>query len=269
MACTFGAVDDPALVWDWIKWGLYGVGMLGTAIGLLSFFSPRNSIKLYQTIMTWFNWRVEPIHWDREIRNTRWLGFLMVILSLAITCILLTGCAHQPFSPWGYRSISFTKKGSAIIPPEGEQHEWLGFISHDKAEVLYRFGMPDFISSGDVEAARGRHKVREWIYLAAVKRFYFSSGSGNLYFGDDLTPLDVASFKGSLEAGMSREQVKRVKGEPSSIESANLNYGATEKWFYKKDNRFSECLYFAGDMLLLWQKEDLKSGKDPYTYGLL
>ena len=83
---------NSARVFEAVKVLLYAVGVFGLLIGFLSFFSPANSIKLYQAIMRFFNWRVEPIHLDRELRNTKWLGMLMAILSLAIAVILLSGC---------------------------------------------------------------------------------------------------------------------------------------------------------------------------------
>ena len=76
-------------IWHWISFVLFAVGMTGLMVGLLSFLSPRRSIELYQKIMEFFNWRVEPINFDRELSITKWLGFIMSLLSFAIAAILL------------------------------------------------------------------------------------------------------------------------------------------------------------------------------------
>ncbi len=68
----------------WFRWGMGLVGVAALLLGILSAASPRRSISLYQWIMERFNWRVSPIDDARELRNTRWLGVLLVGLSLFV-----------------------------------------------------------------------------------------------------------------------------------------------------------------------------------------
>ena len=85
----------------WILRALALLGLMGLAFGLFSAIRPRQSIGLYQAIMRWFNWRVEPIEAARELRNTRWLGLVLVLLSLAIFWALFVRQLprHDPSPP--------------------------------------------------------------------------------------------------------------------------------------------------------------------------
>ena len=65
------------------------IALSGIALGLLSSLSPDRSIRLYQWMMKYFNWKVEPLDYARELGNTRRLGALMLVLSFAILAILL------------------------------------------------------------------------------------------------------------------------------------------------------------------------------------
>ena len=60
------------------------LGVLCLAFGTLSAFWPRRSIGLYQWIMERFNWRVVPIDEAREVRNTRILGGVLGLISVAM-----------------------------------------------------------------------------------------------------------------------------------------------------------------------------------------
>ena len=61
-------------------------------VGALSVLSPSQSIKLYQLMMRWFNWRVEPIDLDKELRNTRWLGaFLLILATVSLGILFMRG----------------------------------------------------------------------------------------------------------------------------------------------------------------------------------
>lgn len=59
--------------------------------GLFSLFWPLRSIALYQGIMAFFNWRVEPINRRREIFTTRFLGGMMVAMSVLALWLMTTG----------------------------------------------------------------------------------------------------------------------------------------------------------------------------------
>ena len=70
-----------------LQWGWRGLGLLGVVavvIGGLSAAAPRRSIRLYQWIMERFNWRVSPIDEAREVRNTRLMGVVLILLSASL-----------------------------------------------------------------------------------------------------------------------------------------------------------------------------------------
>ncbi|MBI2884885.1 MAG: hypothetical protein HYY15_01785 [Candidatus Omnitrophica bacterium] len=71
------------------KWGMGIVAVFGVGLGLLSLVNPQRSIRLYQAIMVRFNWRVTPINAAQELRNTRILGSILVLLS-SVDAWLLT-----------------------------------------------------------------------------------------------------------------------------------------------------------------------------------
>lgn len=74
----------------WFRWGMIGVGIAALGVGLLSAMAPRRSIALYVWLMARFNWRVSPIDEARELRNTRLLGLLLVLLGLVDVWLLMT-----------------------------------------------------------------------------------------------------------------------------------------------------------------------------------
>ncbi len=81
------AVEIP-IRWFWCatKW----LGLATLLFGAFSVWAPQRSIALYQWIMARLNWRVSPIDERRELRNTKWLGMLLVLLSLVIWWRLLS-----------------------------------------------------------------------------------------------------------------------------------------------------------------------------------
>lgn len=74
---------------EWIVRVLAPITVLGAALGTLSLFSPARSIGLYQAMMRMFNWRVEPINYQRELRTTRIFGAVIIALSAAIVIALI------------------------------------------------------------------------------------------------------------------------------------------------------------------------------------
>ncbi len=87
MMCAIGPFEIPEFT-GWARWALYGLSAASLFIGILSVASPRKSIGLYQTIMRWLNWRVEPIDRDHEMRMTKGFGVILVILAALILAIL-------------------------------------------------------------------------------------------------------------------------------------------------------------------------------------
>ncbi len=73
---------------DGVRHGLSALAVATLLFGGWSTAKPGRSIALYQAIMRRFNWRVEPINPLRELRTTRWLGILLVLLALVSFLLL-------------------------------------------------------------------------------------------------------------------------------------------------------------------------------------
>lgn len=69
---------------EWVEWALLVFAFFGIALGIFSLIQPAHSIRLYQGIMRFCNWRVEPLDYTRELRNTRVLGAMLAVLSALI-----------------------------------------------------------------------------------------------------------------------------------------------------------------------------------------
>ena len=79
---------------EWIINTFNFLGTSGVLLGIFSFLWPVQSIRLYQEIMQRFHWRADPLDFKREVRNTRFLGFAMLLLSLLL--LLLVSFNLQP-----------------------------------------------------------------------------------------------------------------------------------------------------------------------------
>ena len=62
--------------------------LMGLFLGAVSFFYPEHSIELYQLLMQIFNWEVRPIHYERELKTTKWIGAVILVLSALILIAL-------------------------------------------------------------------------------------------------------------------------------------------------------------------------------------
>ncbi len=67
-----------------VKWILKFIAILGINFGAFSFLMPGLIIRFYQWAMEKATWKAEPIYPDRELRNTRWLGLVTMLLSFLI-----------------------------------------------------------------------------------------------------------------------------------------------------------------------------------------
>ena len=76
---------------EWLERILSGVALFGVFLGSLSITSPARSIQLYQWMMRHFNWRVEPIDYNREVKTTRKFGIVIVVL-----CGLMIAALFRP-----------------------------------------------------------------------------------------------------------------------------------------------------------------------------
>ncbi|MCM8791275.1 MAG: hypothetical protein NC938_06230 [Candidatus Omnitrophica bacterium] len=54
-----------------------------TVFGALIAWKPKKTIDIQIALYRPFNWRLEPISWEKEIRNTRLMGLTLVVLGVA------------------------------------------------------------------------------------------------------------------------------------------------------------------------------------------
>jgi hypothetical protein len=66
------------------------------AMGLLAAVLPESAIRGYQKAMNFFNWTAVPLDPAREIRSTRLLGFLLMIVAAAIPWMLRVSLSGVP-----------------------------------------------------------------------------------------------------------------------------------------------------------------------------
>ena len=51
--------------------------------GLFLYFKPAQAIKFQQKFYEKINWRMEPIDFKKEIRNTKWMGAFLIVFVIA------------------------------------------------------------------------------------------------------------------------------------------------------------------------------------------
>ena len=62
--------------------------IIALALGLFIYLRPKRTIDWQIKFYSWINWRMEPISWGKEIRNTRRMGLAVVIVGiLALLCL--------------------------------------------------------------------------------------------------------------------------------------------------------------------------------------
>ena len=64
------------------------VMVIGMALGILFMWQPRKVIDIEIAIYRPFNWKVEPISMEKEIRNVRTMGLAVFILALASLALI-------------------------------------------------------------------------------------------------------------------------------------------------------------------------------------
>lgn len=75
---------------EWIECGTWAIASFNLAFGIFTAVWPQKSIGLDVWMMKLFNWEVRPADEMRELRSTRFLGTLLVVLSLAIFFLRLS-----------------------------------------------------------------------------------------------------------------------------------------------------------------------------------
>ena len=57
--------------------------------GLICFLNPKLAIKIQQRFYENINWKIEPIDIGKELRNTRVMGLISLVLAIALTIYIL------------------------------------------------------------------------------------------------------------------------------------------------------------------------------------
>lgn len=60
----------------------------GCVLGAIVFLKPRKVIDLQIRFYELINWKVTPISMEKEIRNTKMMGFVVIIISLGVSILL-------------------------------------------------------------------------------------------------------------------------------------------------------------------------------------
>jgi len=63
---------------------------IGLAVGAFMVINPALSIEIQRRFYCRINWKIEPISLSKEIRNTRVMGWFLIILSVATLFLTLT-----------------------------------------------------------------------------------------------------------------------------------------------------------------------------------
>jgi hypothetical protein len=67
--------------------------LIGLVAGLFIAFNPLSAIKMQAKFYEKINWKIEPISLPKEIRNTRIMGYFLIILLLLILILVLSNKA--------------------------------------------------------------------------------------------------------------------------------------------------------------------------------
>ncbi|MCX5692068.1 MAG: hypothetical protein NTX47_00040 [Candidatus Omnitrophica bacterium] len=66
------------------------IGVIAIVFGALVAWKPKKTIEIQIALYRPFNWKIEPISMEKEIRNTRVMGLVVLVLGvISLACILL------------------------------------------------------------------------------------------------------------------------------------------------------------------------------------
>jgi len=67
---------------------LISIAIVSIAVGIFIFFKPALAIEIQRRFYEKINWRIEPISWPKEIRNTKIMGVFLIVAALFIVFYL-------------------------------------------------------------------------------------------------------------------------------------------------------------------------------------
>ena len=68
--------------------GLILISAISILVGIVFIKVPKETINLQIAIYRFVNWKMEPISWEKEIRNTRIMGVIALICGILSSVIL-------------------------------------------------------------------------------------------------------------------------------------------------------------------------------------
>ena len=72
-----------------IKIVIGSILFLNAVFGIFLILKPEKTIKIQIKFYALINWRMEPLSWEKEKRNTRWMGMLLIGVTLGTIFYLL------------------------------------------------------------------------------------------------------------------------------------------------------------------------------------
>jgi hypothetical protein len=70
--------------------------LLGLGAGLFLMLKPALAIEIQRRVYLKINWRIEPISIEKELRNSRIMGWFLMIISAATIVLMLTNKSALP-----------------------------------------------------------------------------------------------------------------------------------------------------------------------------
>ncbi len=64
--------------------------LINFLVGIFLIFKPASAIEIQRKFYALINWRIEPISMPKEIRSTRIMGLLLIIIMIAIFVLIFT-----------------------------------------------------------------------------------------------------------------------------------------------------------------------------------
>ncbi|RJO64934.1 MAG: hypothetical protein C4540_02680 [Candidatus Omnitrophota bacterium] len=65
------------------------VAVLGLLLGVFVFLHPASTIEIQRKFYLKINWKIEPVSMPKEIRNTKVMGLLLILVSFSLLVYLL------------------------------------------------------------------------------------------------------------------------------------------------------------------------------------
>lgn len=81
----------PVYIYQAVVWF---AAVVGVVAGVVMVVGPQSMVNFQIAVYRSFQWKLEPLNPQREIRNTRWLGLLAVLCGVASSLIQILRSPH-------------------------------------------------------------------------------------------------------------------------------------------------------------------------------